>query len=399
MPRYILHAWRPGCASSYRARAVAGLVALSFCAASPQLHAEVPAAGQLVARYRGTVQRLDDVSFDARGQSYMQGVYLNLTEETLVAEYAWHCLRRDARWNIRQEIAGRGPQEGQAKFQFVTGKTADLYLQDSGEFSVRAWLRAAGAAPNAPESHIEGTLLEASLAYGYMLGTSETTILEVLAASQCTARPQAESIDGHSVWVIDAHGRYGSHTLWLDPGFGALPRRIEVRKTGREPWGDKLVSDARGLTADGHRDENKRLLEARILVDSMKLDRVGDVPVIVGFQHTSTTTWSDGETSSIRSVCSIENVQFSPEPEEGEFEPMREIPDGKRIFVEPGIEYAWRQGEVVKVMDSNAVPDGEDFVFVDPPSHALQTLLVVGGLAFGVVVLGVLYLRRRRIPR
>jgi len=82
------------------------------------------------------------------------------------------------------------------------------------------------------------------------------TTLEVL--------PGMETVAEHKTYVVKSQGKDGIHTVWLDPEFGCLPRKIVV---------DKLPGHLSGMIQLGVKRNNSSLEELHRQFDNIKLER------------------------------------------------------------------------------------------------------------------------------
>lgn len=67
--------------------------------------------------------------------------------------------------------------------------------------------------------------------YGYLRYDAGHNLPSLLQLGEVSV---SSSIDDHPTIRIVSRGDYGMHVVWLDPAFGYLPRKIEMRKQGND---------------------------------------------------------------------------------------------------------------------------------------------------------------------
>jgi hypothetical protein len=164
-------------------------------------------------------------------------------------------------------------------------------------------------------------------------------------ADTMVVHPQAEVVDGHETLVLEVDGDYGKHTIWIDPACGYCPRRLVVVKKPGDLWGTTKVGEdtiPRGPSA------RSVLQRHELRVDSVVLEKIGDVYVAVSGIITDELEFANGEKASIKSVFRREEITTKPDFEAVYAEFLQGIPDGVPLSfmddVRKGIRYEWYHG-------------------------------------------------------
>jgi len=172
-----------------------------------------------------------------------------------------------------------------------------------------------------------------------------------------------EDIDGSKCHVLEVTiQNYGSYTLWLDPQYHHLPRKVFVTKKGKDIYGGTPVSDLK--LAHG------QLAEVSYVMDSVKFKHFDGVLLPVACKTTLIWKYTSGETAEWHGEHERLSIDLKPDFEAlNAFEPN--IPDGTRInhqdFVGKNIRFEWRNGKVVPVdvkplsLMGKSLPELKDF--------------------------------------
>lgn len=179
------------------------------------------------------------------------------------------------------------------------------------------------------------------------------TLPEVLGKSKLSARKV--NIDDKLLWVLEATGKWGSHTLWLDPAAGYLANRIEQRKKGAD-WGEfgKPLDSLQPYPEGDAYFPAGRLTESTIIVDGVSTKRFGAVDVPIAFTVRDTKRFDNGQAVTLTSSVRVREVDFDPDfAKKDLFTISSPIADGTPVTVadEPNIAYQWRDGKIVKRVD------------------------------------------------
>lgn len=72
--------------------------------------------------------------------------------------------------------------------------------------------------------------------------TDEPPLWDVMRdAKELELSSEMELVGGKPTYVVKSRGRFGQHTLWLDPQAGSLPRRIEIHKAHGDLFGNQTL--------------------------------------------------------------------------------------------------------------------------------------------------------------
>jgi hypothetical protein len=176
-----------------------------------------------------------------------------------------------------------------------------------------------------------------SLLYGRLHGAP---LAEALRQSKLSAR-KAE-LDGKPVCVLEATGKSGTHTLWLDPAMDFLPRRIEERRK---------IEDSPVFPEDDPYLPAARLIEEKLIVDGVRIERAGTTDVLTEFTERLTRHFDNGQSATWTGTFRIRDVKLHLDfTKDDPFKISTPVADGTRVFVhdEPTIDYEWRNGKIVK---------------------------------------------------
>jgi hypothetical protein len=175
-------------------------------------------------------------------------------------------------------------------------------------------------------------------------GKPAKTVADLLAdAPDLRLRPEPDAVDGTPCRVVEGTTQFGRFTMWIDPARGhhTLKRVEEIRP------GD----DVRGEPFRNHLTST---------IDQIKLERIGDVWVVVGGRVAQRTVDKDGdEVYAQTATCKRSDVKLKPD-----FAKLNafavSLPAGTLVTVygrkgEPPVRYTWAAAKPVhvdKVMDA-----------------------------------------------
>jgi len=176
------------------------------------------------------------------------------------------------------------------------------------------------------------------------LDRDQMSIVELLSkAEDLRLRKDLEVVDGFKCYVLEGTTNHGKYAIWLDPESGYLPRKATIKKTGDDifdhiPLSQILLPDLPSIS------------EVSFVMDSVQIENINGVSVPVGCHTTEVRQYANGKTVTTNVEHKRTNVNLSPDFESlGAFRP--DIPDGTIInnqdFVDTGIKFEWRNGEVV----------------------------------------------------
>ncbi|HEV3145438.1 MAG TPA: hypothetical protein VGZ47_16215 [Gemmataceae bacterium] len=221
--------------------------------------------------------------------------------------------------------------------------------------------------------------------YGYLSGNDGILLPQLLRES--TLSQWSESREGRRLQVIQGKGRWGTHTLWLDPEHDYLPHRIEQWKEGRDWWAkDKPVSNF-------PRDRGDRVwpkTQVRSLgerLEATKIEQINGDHVMTAFVWTKENVYETGETVTFRMEVRLSDVDLKPDfSSTNAFAVSTPVPNGTPVQVDDrrGIRYEWRDGQIVNSLNQEAITSLERHSFWRRSAWgrgllALAIVVVAGG--------------------
>ena len=367
------------------------LVAVLSITTSPVLSAERPTPEELLAAYQKSVEKLARVRIehvekhpesnleqirvgtknDQKTTPSVKKVSVAMTDERTV-------VRDRSRWNIinvsRVTNIPDGTQNQRSRrFESIVGdQVRSLQSSQQGLF-LTAWLDRDRATKTEqpggqddPNRMVWKMLGGAKFLFGRLSGDADEPIWDVMReASTLELLPETEEVGGVQTHVLNSHGKYGEHTVWLDSKSGGLPRRIEIRKqlgnlyddnqlgvlagqSGDEPRRIVKVGSGNGITGIFQKPD---IREFSLRIDKIELENKNGVFVMTSWNSEENTTTGNAKTERrVRSEHSVPSVNFGPEAvKEDAFRFHADIPNKTRVIVMdggPGAEYEWIDGEI-----------------------------------------------------
>jgi hypothetical protein len=183
----------------------------------------------------------------------------------------------------------------------------------------------------------------------------QISIFDVLATSDTVSINEDPGvISGRDCVVIQAAGSHGEYTLWLDPGSGYLPRRVEVVKGVQDRF------DRYGALSEIHpRDigEAKQLstIEWRFIMDDVEIEEIGGAFVITSAHVLDQSLLEDGVHLYEDVQIQVVSLDLAPDFDElGAFTP--DLPDGTIVStLDAGIPYVWQNNHLRPYVDLDAI--------------------------------------------
>jgi hypothetical protein len=340
-------------------------------AASPALSDERPTAEGLLAAYEKSVEQLAR----ARIECLEKQPERQLGENGSIAEtHERTIIRNGPQWKVADVIrtirtTNGTKQEGGLRAEMIVAEQLLEVLRTiDGTVQVSAWLD-----PTTVKKTQVGTqvlTIDPARIHWRMLGGAETLfgrfpgdadqpLWEVMReAATLSLLPDTEEIDGAATYVLKSQGKFGEHTVWIDPARGSLPRRIEIRKELGNLLNSNQLGSRIGLADEKQRQPGRgppstqppdiRAFSARI--GSIQIENKGGVFVMTAWKVESKTTFGNGAPGEHRTENSVTVVDFKPEASSKDaFRPGIEIPEKSGVRVQdglPGTEYEWVGGKV-----------------------------------------------------
>jgi rhodanese-related sulfurtransferase len=185
---------------------------------------------------------------------------------------------------------------------------------------------------------------------GYMFGDSKSVAEILRLQSSVKLRDRKEPVNGAECWVIDATGKHGQYTLWIDSEHGFLVVKAEVQKRfGDLFYASPLVS--RRQAGRG------RPSAVSWTMDGVQVERIGNVWIPTACECRIAIEYGDAEPIT-ETALSIQRTRIILDPDfeaMGAFTPN--VPNGTRVgFQEtPGLRYLWQDGELAPDYDRSLV--------------------------------------------
>jgi len=167
---------------------------------------------------------------------------------------------------------------------------------------------------------------------GYFYGDHERVDSIFRGADTISVRDSTQKIGGSDCYVIDAAGKYGKYTLWIDPAHGYNIAKAISRKTRGDQWSHGVL---------------KGKAKIYFSLKNVRFEKIDGVWVPVEADTYSSHTWSKGEFW--KSSGHIKRTEFILNPDHdalGSFLPD-DIRDGAKISYINGVRtrgYTWRNG-------------------------------------------------------
>jgi len=180
---------------------------------------------------------------------------------------------------------------------------------------------------------------------GYIPGDDDTKLFMILRESELHVRNEMENIDGHQVYVLDGRSKRGKFTVWLDPNAHYHPRRIEIHKSGEDLLNGRPVAS---MVSEGNIVKNKQLKEYTLIVDAVKIEKIGDVNIVTAANITEVRTYVDGHKITATYPFQIKNINLAPDFLSTKAFDVN-LPDGTPVNDNdfPGTHLEVRQGKIV----------------------------------------------------
>jgi hypothetical protein len=153
-------------------------------------------------------------------------------------------------------------------------------------------------------------------------------------------------------YVVKSHGKFGTHTLWLDPEFGFLPRQIVVNKQGGHLFNEIQLGVEQSQSAPlSAAPANYTIEEARDRIDSVQLGERQGHFVITAFDHLHERTVKHADSTKHRKhriEYRTQTIDFEQEAwPANAFQFAIDIPNGTRVRSSDQTKsYVWRDGMI-----------------------------------------------------
>ncbi len=293
------------------------------------------------------------------------------------------------RWRQKGESSQYIPPEGKWKggwqkggFEIVCdGQSVySLGLEKDKPQSLFAWSKL-------PGTQVQQSFAGSALIDGWLPYNRIKNLLEVLRDSHVTYREEAGGL-----LVVEGVGRWGKHTVWLDPARGYVPLKI-IQEKRPEDWsavGKPLSQEV--LYAYGKTGMTRFLLTLTV----GKVGAYGGHYVPTEYTLTRRYELTNGKSLDNRTTGQVFEVNLSPQFSAAEFSLQTRLPDGFPVTVpnEPGIRYEWQDGKLIKSIDQDLVRSAEGRAFLR--GRWFTKIAVAAAVVIAAAVTVVVVLRRRK---
>jgi hypothetical protein len=174
------------------------------------------------------------------------------------------------------------------------------------------------------------------------IGGGITDIVDVF-SSDPGVDLDTEMINGNFCYVIKAKVPQGTVTAWIAPDKGFNLLKYIIHKSSGDFFNDKPMDET-------------RMEEWTVTVDSIELEKIGDIFIPVSGLSTHKILFKGGETKTTSIRVKRSNIQLRPDFEAlGAFK--INLPDGTGVKIEgvPGITYEWHGGKLIANIDKYAI--------------------------------------------
>jgi hypothetical protein len=397
------------------------LLALGICLFHLHLEADavlaqqdvVPTAEQALKGFEESLRTLATVKFNLQSKTYESGgafpaeTWLYLT----TAEY----VRDDAQWRYRWKSIGNNyhgkflpyrqeyerlmngtnflaAREYEVVNRITESEADALANEPWGEGkSVNVYVTYEDASDDAVQGFARQN--ETRVLNGCLTVDSGRSLSQLMREASPKMEPETVLVDGHATYVVTSKGPLGTHTMWLDPAAGFLPRRIRCEKRGSDLFAGQPVGEIPARGDAEHRRPNKPMAGCDYEIDHIKIEQIDEKPFIVGYHETTVYLYQGGDQFTSRNEVSLSQADLDP-PEDA-LKLTMEIPNGTSVHVYnyPQIDCEWKDGQVVKVVDASVVNGLADLRFEAAQSPA-RRWLVVANVALVAILFAVLLYRR-----
>jgi len=153
---------------------------------------------------------------------------------------------------------------------------------------------------------------------------------------ELTVREQTETIGGFPCYVLEASGKYGDFTVWMDPARQYAIRRVELKKDSDDlGWADNLLSDM-------------NLSSVNYVMKDVEIEERDGVYLAKSGNCEMEWTYLNGDKLESKKTITINEIDFNPDFEALDAFKVT-MPDGTPIRDSdfPAIQYTWVNGKAV----------------------------------------------------
>lgn len=277
-----------------------------------------------------------------------------------VMQQSNHKVWRDGnRWKFIQEDTGRLPDRG--KLVSTSNLAEEVYPEkgfihadfDPANKNLLALVARLDELPESMRLGIGGNY--GPIVTGHLSWNDGVILPDILQESTLTVRK--DIAPKSDLMILQGTGKWGEHTLWLDPTHNYIPRRIEQRKKGQD-WIDRDKPLSEVGPGDGRVYPKASYKEVSQRFEATKVDQIAGKDIITEVVLTEQLQFANNQSVTLTTQMRISNLAMSPDYSSGNpFVINTPIPNGTpvEVYDSPGIEYEWQDGKIVKKVSAPAV--------------------------------------------
>ncbi len=361
---------------------------------------------ELLSAYERTLDVYKRATFTVHTQGYYYG--FALPNGTKIEDSTFQVFRDGERWKYLRTSTSQYPDKGkvgstQSQSEVLhPGKGSISVQYDPTKKKTRSVVAKLGELPDA-ERNLIWTYFFGLVTHGYLAGNltgdgGAYPLPVILRQSNLTAR--TEQLEGREVWVLEGTGKWGTHTLWLDPGHSYLPRRMVQRKE-RDHWVKPDLPIASLPVGNSALDPKVHCAGFNQQMTAPRFERINDRDVITGFTFEEEKRFVDGQAVSTKAQVRFSEVNLNPDFSSRDlFRITTPIPNGFPVQVrdQAGINFEWRDGAIVKSVNQDDIASLEGHRFL---GGSLSRGLLITAVLAVVALASILgwYWRRTRIQK
>jgi RNA polymerase sigma factor (sigma-70 family) len=315
-------------------------------------------ADELLGKYEQALGRISRVHYLATTQVRSEGDF-NFNSLPRLQVWKFDVARDGERFGASIELLGYAsgdpggpPSQRVASRLMVTDQEYWYEMYDDDQAPDALAIRPKGVDPVKRAMRATG---EDAFLSGLYVDADGTVAGVMRSASSVAVHPKTEEVAGKPVYIMEATGKYGRYTLWLDKE-SYLPLRMTIHKDADDLFGSirlsrKIIPEP-GCTYDIPLSPEKT---RDIVIDEIQIEKRGNTYVPVGAKVTSVSAYADGQRTRWQSITSRTAVDLAPD-----FAALRsfevDVPEGTPVrFVDElrqrdRVRFEWRQGKAVPLV-------------------------------------------------
>jgi len=193
---------------------------------------------------------------------------------------------------------------------------------------------------------------------GILMGDDRPATTILREAKELTLRPNTELVGNSQCYVLEAVGKQGTHTIWIDPEHGYNIAKARVYKSGANlAFGRTMGLKDPPVLVPGTNKPRPEVTKYSFEVTNVKFEKVGDTWVPMEGDFNMEIEYDGGrrivkeEKHSKRTYLDI-NPDFEAVGAFGS-----DLPNGVRVQMPeaPGVTYRWQDGKLVTDIDTTII--------------------------------------------